>query len=286
MEEARFKPMLRIVGLLAGGVLIVWAVVAALRGIDLSQVSVAHVPHLLLLALAVVANLALTGVLFWLVTLSFDAEPRVPLVRMVELIAVSSLLNYLPLRAGLLGRASYLKLRHGLPLAQSGVILLVILGLGAGVLTFVGAAVMAAPAGSRDWACLCAVLVLALTSPLVAPVARRALGRTIHGGLWWIPLRIADMIVGGMRLWLAFGVVGAPVPIAHAIAMSAAGMLVSLVGLTPNGLGMREWVVAAAATILSPASTAAGLAASLIDRAVEALVLAIAGTCAIVRLRQ
>lgn len=286
MAEARLKPLLRVVGLLAGGILIVWAVVAALREIDLSQVSAAHTPHLLLLALAVAVNLVLTGVLFWLVTLSFDADPRVPPGRMIELIAASSLLNYLPLRAGLLGRASYLKLRHGLPLAQSGVILLVILGLGAGVLMFVGVAVMAAPAAARHWACLCAMAALLLASPLVAPVARRALGRTIHGGAWWVPLRVADMMVGGARLWLAFAVIGAPVPIAHAIAMSAAGMLVSLVGLTPNGLGMREWVVAAAAGVLSPASTAAGLAASLIDRAVEAVVLAVAGTWAIVRLRK
>ena len=61
---------------------------------------------LLVLALAVgvgVQLMATTGLLFWVVTLSFDADPPVGPLKMTQVIAASSLLSYLPLEAGTVG---------------------------------------------------------------------------------------------------------------------------------------------------------------------------------------
>ncbi len=117
-------PLLRVAGLLVGVGLTGAAAWFAL-GHDwhraLTPLLNANPMWVIALATAVVGQLLLTGLLFWVVTLSFDAQPPVGPVRMIQVIAASSLLSYLPLEAGFLGRTAYLKLRHGLPVRPVGV---------------------------------------------------------------------------------------------------------------------------------------------------------------------
>jgi uncharacterized membrane protein YbhN (UPF0104 family) len=100
----------------------------------------------------------------------------------------------------------------------------------------------------------------------------------------WLPLRVADLIVGSFRLWLCFRIAGHPLAFDQVVVAAAAGILVSLLGVTPNGLGLREWVVAALAAVLAPVSSAAGLLAALLDRAAEILVILPTGLVSSIRL--
>lgn len=220
------------------------------------------------------ACLALTSLLFWMVTLGFDARPRVTLTRMGMLIGASTLLNYLPLRPGLVGRTAYLKVAHQLPVRQSVLIAAMVGGVSLAVLTLAGAAVAMWP-GMGGWAG--AALAVLAVSLMTGPVTRRMLGRTMRWPWLWAPVRFVEALAGAGRMWLAFRVVGHPIDMSAAMALAAADMLVSLLSLTPNGLGLGEWAVGWGAAILGVGNMPVAQAAKLVDRGVSVLVAAVAG---------
>lgn len=249
------------------------ALVAVVRQLDL-RLADARPWQIAAVTAAVVFNLLITAAIWWVITLSFDARPGVGMGRMLALICTSALLNYLPMRPGLLGRAAYLKIKHALPFRQSLVILLVVLVLGAVVLLASAVTVLSVSPSYQLAVGFAAALLASLAT---RPIARMLLGRRIVLGWLWVPLRVLDMLVGAVRLWLAFGIVGVDVPLSLALVAGAAGMLASLIGLTPNGLGLREWVIAALAGFLGEITTPIALAAALVDRAIEGIVVSIAG---------
>lgn len=269
------KTLMRVTGYVLGLTLLLVAIVFAARGVQWSVIRAANPWQLLLLAIAVIGNLALTSVLFWQVTLSFDAQPRVSLWTMTKLIAVSGLLNYVPVvRPGLWARAAYLKAKHGLPLHQSVLILGVILALALVVLGTATAVLLI----FESWIqAAVAIVGLVLMSVLTGPVAGRLLRRKVTAGWCWLPVRTADWLVGAGRLWLAFGMIGEPIGYREALLAAAASLVVRLIGLTPNGLGLSEWAVAAVTAAASPISAATGAAAALIDRGVEVVVSIVTG---------
>lgn len=283
MQSAYLRRVGRGIGLVLGLALLSAAAVFALRGVDGSVLADAPPSGFVWLAGAVLANLALTGLLLWAITLSFDASPRVGVLRMMALVNVSALLNYLPLpRAGLVGRSAYLKWRHGLPLRQSAVILAIVLALAVGVCGIAAAALLAGE-GAAGW--LVMVLVLGVLTSVTGSVARRVLRREVlYGGLW-LPLRTADLLVAALRLWLAFALLGQPIGFEQAVLIGAASLLVKLVGLTPNGLGLSEWLIAVLTPVLAPIETATAAAAALLDRAAEVVVVLIAGAVSIPAMR-
>ncbi len=266
--------------MLAAGLLLL-AVAAASRGLDGEALRRATAGDLLALAGLVLVNLLAAGLLFWAVTRSFDAEPPVPAGRMVALVAASSLLNYIPaIRAGLVGRTAYLRARHSLPIAQSLLSLVVVMAVAAAV----GAAsLLVLIGGAAGYAAFVAATLL-LT--LATPAARFALRRPAR--LWglWVPLRVLDLLAASARLWLAFHVVGHPIPFDAAILAGSASVAVKLLGVTPNGLGLSEWAVAGLAAALAPVTAAEGAAAALVDRGVEVIVVAAAGLVAMAFLRR
>ncbi len=284
MDARANRRWLRTAGWVLGAALTLGAAALAWRGADFSPLASARAGWLVLLGVLVAGNLLLTGLLFWAVTLSFDAQPPVPVGRMVQLIAGSALLNYLPLRPGLVGRAAYLKMRHGLPLHQSVLILGVVLALGALVLGVPLLAVLLATPTAQDQAGMAVLVGLLLLTPLTGPLARRMLRRPIVGSWWWLPLRVLDLLVGAVRLWAAFAALGETITISQAIAAGAAGMFISQLGVTPNGLGLREWVIAGAAALVAPLHAPVGAAAALLDRAVELLVVLPLGGIALAQL--
>lgn len=269
-ERRLWRNVLRALGLVLGAALLLGAAVYAGRGVDWSVLTGAPPWLGTLLGAAVGANLVLTSLLFWAITRSFDAEPSVSVGRMTALISVSSLLNYLPLlRPGLLGRASYLKLRHGLPLRQSVVILLIVLVLAVVVLLAIAVALVLF---EGPWRWVAAGGLVVGLSAIAGPVGRRVLRRPVERGWLWVVLRAADVLVAGLRLWVAFWILGASVGYAEAVVAGAAALLVRLAGITPNGLGLSEWTVAVLTPVLAPVEMAVGAAAALVDRAVEVLV--------------
>ncbi len=264
--------------LILGVVLLIGAIVMAARHVDWSQLEHAEAWQIAALVLGVLANLFFTGLLWWAVTLSFDAKPRVPMLRMLALVAASGLLNYLPLRPGLFGRAAYLKARHNLPLRQSVLALFVVLGLSALVLGAAAAIAQFVPLKWYRHVSIAAAVILMVLAPIAAG---RLLRRRIVAGWLWVPLRILDVLVTAIRLWAAFAVVGHDLDFDHAVLAAAGGSFISLLGLTPNGIGMREWTIAG---LTAASAGSVGFAAAVVDRAVEAMVVLVVGLWSLAKL--
>ena len=116
---------------------------------------------------------------------------------------------------------------------------------------------------------------------MVLTLAVGAGGRRLPGvgpRAWaWIPLRTLDLAAATGRTALAFAAVGQPLTVGQATLLASSATLVRLTGLTPNGLGLSEWVVAGLAAALSPVDAALAAAAALLDRAIEVAVSVAAG---------
>lgn len=251
------------------------------------------VPVAMLLLLPVGNWLATAGQ-FWLVMGRYG---RVGFVEMCWLIGGSWLMNYLPLKPGLVGRMAYHRVVNGVPLATG--VWAWALGLAAGVfgvVTFTGAAagmaamgwlgptlVEALPAGSAgggggggaaarpEAAALAAMLGAAAGALLVAGViagrveARRGLGTTgglllrltLATGCKWI-----DLLCAAGRAWAALALVGYPVDAGTALLVAVVSQAV---GLLPVPLGVREWAVGL--TVASLPVLVAGWSGGVLERA-------------------
>ena len=260
------------------------ALAVACQHVDPVRLARADPAWLFAIALGVAGNILATGLVFWVVTRSFDASPKVGFGKMSLLISASALINYLPvpLPAGQVGRAAYLKVRNGLPLTQSFAIVMIVLVVSAAVMLVAGAVAAAPLDPVQRWTL--GVAGIGALSALSGPVGRVVLKRPLWNAWAWAPSRALDLLVISARLWVAFQVVGQPAGFAQVVVAASAGMFVSLLPLTPNGLGLREWVVAGLTEAMAPTTGGAGLAASVIDRGVEAVVLTVAGSLAIWRL--
>lgn len=264
-----------------------WALLSAVPAGSLGQI-----------AALVVVNLVLSGWLFWSVQRAFPADRPVDFRTMQLLIAGSALLNYLPaVRAGLFGRAAYLKRHHGVALRDSAWVMLVVAAVTVGVFTAVAGPWLVlrlstpspGVAHALGWAgCITATLMLVpgLRFALAGLLPHRSVGADLSRVAFWVLMRTGELLASTGRLWLAFGALGSPIGFAEALVLSAAGLLVRLVGLTPAGLGLSEWAVTALSAALTPAEAGVAAAAALLDRAVEVLVVALAGGAAITRLAQ
>ena len=234
------------------------------------------------IAALVAANLVTTAGLAQSLTACFGPTPPVRFVTMLRLMAASQLVNYLPappgLRAGLVGRAEYLKRRHGLRRRDAGYVLAAALGL----TLLTAAAVAAAPLlvvtlnARRPWAWAGGGLLLILLSVTCGRAAARLPGVGARG-YGWVAWRAADLLAQAGRLAVACVMVGAPVSFGAATLMAAGAVLAKLAPLTPNGLGVSEWAVAGTAAAFSPLDAATGAAAALLDRVAEVAVSVAAG---------
>ena len=119
MTTGKTRLLLRATWFSVGLILVAAAITVALRQVDWSLISKAGIWQLAALASAAAGNLLLSGLLFWTITRSFNAQPPVSFGKMLKLMCAAALVNYLPLRPGLVGRAAYLKLHHRLPLRKS-----------------------------------------------------------------------------------------------------------------------------------------------------------------------
>ncbi|MEE9405505.1 MAG: lysylphosphatidylglycerol synthase domain-containing protein [Algisphaera sp.] len=259
------------------------AVVFAARGVDFAALS-HHLKEagpwpLLALGALVGANLWLTAWLNGSLVACFDVQPPVTPSRMRRLTTASQLLNYVPLMwAGLVGRAAFLKRHHGLRLRDSGYITLLTVALTTAVLVLASAGplLMATVAAHHAWAWAGSILGLAVLG-LAVTVAGQRVAVTRRWAWTWVPLRVMDLAASTGRVALMFVAVGHPVTLDQAVLLASGTTLVKLTGLTPNGLGLSEWVVAGLAAALSPVEASLAVAAALLDRAIEVVVSVIAG---------
>jgi hypothetical protein len=278
----RSKTIRRAAGWGVGVLLLGASVVFALRGVSLADVVAVSPQTAGLLTALVLTNLLLTAALFWSITRSFPARPPVPFAVMAALIAVSNLLNYIPVvRAGLWGRAAYLKARHAFSVGSSLRVLGVVLGLAVLVVGGMGFIALAWPAMGVEWALRWQWVVVGwwgLLAIAVTFVAARWGGQGNATAAAWVPLRAADVGVATLRLWVCFDLLGITLGLREAAVLASASLLVKLAGLTPNGLGLSEWVVAGLSVVLAPVEAGVAAAAALIDRAVEVVVSVVAGS--------
>jgi hypothetical protein len=235
------------------------------------------------LALAVLllplGNWLCTSAAFWSLTRRYG---RIGLWEMAALIATAGLLNYLPLRPGLVGRVAYHRLVNGIAVRQSVKVLIAILACSA-----LAAVVLLGAAAAAGVGADVTVTVAAVAAPGV--VLAGAWGIAWAREWSWAPylaaasFRYLDMLAWTGRYAAAFALWGTPIGLGPAAVFAAVSQVVSLVPLAGNGLGLREWgtgytaqwLVAAGVVAVADAAGARelGLAADLINRAGELIAL-------------
>lgn len=285
MRNALKNPAFRAVMLVVGLLLIVAAVVIATRQVDFTRL--ADAPWWLLPAMAacVIVNQTLASWLVCLQTRSFEMTTPISQTRMWQLTAGSRLLNFLPMQAGLLGRATYLHLRHGMPVKQTGLSILVTFGYGVAIVLPLGVLAILMPAAQRLMAIVSASVLLIVLFPLLAGVMHKLVRRRPVMAWAWAPLRLVDLFVNALKTYLAFRAMGVEITFAQAVGLKAVGVLIEMVGLTPHGLGLREWAVTAVSHITHIATAPQALAATLIERGIDAVMTVIMGLIGLAGLR-
>ena len=234
------------------------------------------------IAALVLLNLAISAALWWLIVRSLDADPPVTAAKMWHLTAAIEVLGYLPFAAWA-SRALYLRLWHAVPVRQSILALALALGV-----TLVAAGVLLggllAPEGMpRVLAALAGLAILTIVS---IPILKFLTPQPAAAAWMWLPLKGLDMAVHGARLSLAMLVLDQPIDPMQATLAAAAGVVVRLARLTPAGMGLREWAIGLAVVQTAGLPAALALAAALIDRAVETVIVLAVGLPSLAKLRR
>lgn len=203
---------------------------------------------------------------------------RVGMREMLALVGMAWLLNYLPMRPGMVGRVAYHKAVNGITVKQTGQTLLegVVITAVASAVMLLGAVVLRGVQAAPAWVML--VIVPMAAGGIGAAVLwgrRPVLARYFASGA----LRVLDMAVWAGRYVLAFAIVGASIDLPAALILAVASQLAMLVPIAGNGLGLREWLIGALAAGLpaamlggADAQLAQGLTADVLNRLVEVLV--------------
>lgn len=267
-----------VIGFVLGALLLgaaAWVVIRQGKDLQNAIESARHASWWLVAAALVLPllNWLLMSVSFWVL---MKRHGPVALGEMTCLIGAAWLLNYLPLRPGLIGRVGYHKTVHGIPVAKSVTATVAAIACsGLAIVAMVGALVASTMAGSGPvsvGAAAAAPLALAL-------IAGGALRRTHRFG--WVPLIVAfrylDLLVWAARYAVAFAIIGRPISAAAAAAIACVCQIAMLVPFVGNGLGLREWAVGVTASSLpkdvltasGALATTVGLAADLVNRAAE-----------------
>ena len=291
---------------LALGLLIasIWYAVQNQRAEDWQALLDAEPGMLLALFAAVMVSAVLIpGFQFWLVTRPFVSTAPLNFSTMQALIAASSLLNYTPIKAGLIGRVGYLRQYHGVGL-RAAVLSHMLIGL---VFAAAAGVILLATAWRGDldawwWVLLATGLIFAAL--LGAPVLRVLLPRSmpvdsrLRDSVGWarkylftcLLAQVAALFAAALRWWIVFRMLGRPLSMADACMAAIVHMLSITLG-PANGLGLREWLIAIAGQQgwLSDAlrsDIGVGLTAALVDRAAEAVVLIVCGLLSLLFLRR
>lgn len=272
-DQALLAPRHRvraIVGSVLGLALFIAAVMALLtqRGQMSEAWAAARAAPAWLVALLValpLGNLAVVSLSFNVLTARFG---RVGWSEMAALIASAWLLNYLPLRPGMVGRVAYHKRVNGVLVRDSVRVIgesIALSALAVGMLVVVS---FGADGNNATVAWLGA-------APLVVGAAAALALRASGAGAWRyaaaFSLRYVDAALWVARYAVVFAVIGRPIGAAEAARVTAASQVALMVPLAGNGLGLREWAVAITS------ATDAGLLADVVNRGAELLIAVPAG---------
>ncbi len=261
----------RWVGLVVGAILLAAAVATVVGRRDALGTNLAAIRHpapldVALLVGTVIANVVLTGLMF---SVLMSRHGRVGVVEMQALIAAAALANYLPLRPGLFGRVAYHKTFNDIPIKATITATLVALGLSVAIAVFVALALFTAGRSSIPlW------VVMGAPVPLLA--AATALGASRIVGTAAL-IRYIEVLLLAVRYHAAFALIGAPIDPAMALAIACVSLVITMIPLTSNGLGLREWAVGLASPLVTPYVLEVGMTADLVNRAAEAVIVVVLG---------
>jgi len=252
------------------------------------QLAVADPRDIALMAACVAASIALNGWVFWVIVKPFERPGQpVSLGDMTALIAATGLLNYFPGRAGLIGRAAYLRQRHGVGYRVSAAMMIMVAG--GTVLTYALLVAMTLGRSGFDawwWGGMVVGLVIAALVNKPAVIAgltwfpgvtatwfRKPEATVAMWAFWLLAARAVDVSGVAVRLYLAAKIFGEPITFEAAMIMAAGGTIVTLLTPLPNALGLREGLYGLFATLgVGAADLSGGVRLGLLDRAVEAAV--------------
>ncbi|MCH7798328.1 MAG: hypothetical protein IID28_07755 [Planctomycetes bacterium] len=255
----------RWLGLGLGVILLAAAVAMVVTRREIFGSAVAAIRHpaagdVALLLGTILANVVLTGLVF---SVLMSRYGRVGVLEMQALIAAAALANFLPLRPGLFGRAAYHKALNDIPIAATFKVTLVAMALSVTIAAYLALALFAAGHTTIQLWVMVAVPVPVLAA---AAVRRRSRGVVVAG-----LFRYVEVLLLAVRYHAAFALIGSPIEHASALTISCVSLVATLVPLSGNGLGLREWAVGIAAPLVTPWVVEMGLAADLLNRAAEVL---------------
>lgn len=228
---------------------------------------------LVTLPLAVIATVALTSASLLLLTNRAARESRLTFGEMVALTLTSALGNLVPMQPGLAGRVAYQHQVHGLPVAASLLVAVQSTLVTVVAVAWIGLALLLVRAGGLSWTAAPASLLLLL--PALLDPARRA--SALPQALL---ARLGEVLLSALRTTAAFALVGKPIDPAAALVLACASNAANCVPMIGGGLGIREWVTGLLAPGVAGIATPDALAAELVNRAVELLVIVPGGLVA------
>lgn len=244
-----------------------WAVTSQRGTLDDAIAQAADAPLWL-----VIAVIAMPVINVLIISQAFHAlTRRYGDVRRGEMAAVVSsawLLNYLPMRVGMIGRFAYHKKCNGIRVTDSLRILVESMALSAAavLLLFAIAALVRFGLGDPPAGVIAAILIAPLIGGAFAslvfalpasPRHRPGIGARC---IAWT-LRYADAAIWVARYAAVFAMIGKPISLEQAVIVAAVGQAALMVPISGNGLGIREWAVGFTAE--------AGLVADVLNRAAE-----------------
>ena len=227
-------------------------------------------PFIIVIVLALpVLNLLLTGMSFHALTRRFG---YVGVREMLALITAAFVLNFLPLRPGLFGRVAYHKKFNGIRVRDSARVIVESIACSAiamGLLLFTLILARIYPQAAVGFIGMCTLMLVIARfhamSEQMPKLAAYSLATLI---------KLVDTLVWASRYWLVFWMLGKPIKPLESVALAVVANAASLVPLSGNGMGLREWAIGLVAASF-PRDQATrlvvetGLSADLVNRAAE-----------------
>jgi hypothetical protein len=267
---------MRRIGLIVGALLLSAAIMMVWRQREAVSVALSSIQDrpaggvvwlLGLAAASILVNIILTG---WTFSLLISRHGKVGVVEMQALIAVSTLMNFLPMRPGLFGRVAYHKVFNNIAVRHSASVVLQAMAISFAVSLCLALAVMLHNAYGHS------ITVLALLPLPVLGVAG-AIWERGRVWCWAAAIRFSEVIVIAVRYAVVFDLLGSPIASDTAIAFACISVLATMVPFLSSGLGLREWAIGLAAPLLTAYEMELAITADLLIRFIEVAITCAAG---------
>lgn len=214
-------------------------------------------------------NLGVVSVGFTVITRRFG---RVGWVEMGALISSAWLLNYLPMRPGMIGRFAYHKKVNGIRAVDSVRVLIEALFLSTTSMVALVAVGLLVP-GDGVWPVGWGVGLAVVGPPAAAWAAAPLLAwRGLHHWRYLVGwgTRYIDAAIWAARYMAVFELVGEPVSFGFACFLAGVSQVAFLIPISGNGVGLREWSIGLA-------TGGTGILADVVNRAGEVIAALVGG---------